>query len=171
MLAHGAAITPDGLWVIYDSDASGTRTLWKISINGGPPVQLLARASDARISPDGKLIAARYKPDAAKDDLKAAIIPIAGGPLIRVLDGYTFPFDFAVQWSADSKSIIYRATHLSHDHQGIDDLWTQSIDGSRPKQLTHFDSNRIFSFAVSPGGFIALSRGVETRDLVLVKDF
>lgn len=168
------AITPDGLWVVYDSDASGANALWKVSINGGPPMQLLdQRALGAVISPDGKLIAARYQPDPAKDDWKIAIIPIDGRSIIRVLDIPAHPFwdRLGVQWSPNGRSLMYRVHRSGVDQNGIDDIWAQPIDGGQPKRFTHFDSNQIFSLAVTRTGELALSRGVEISDVVLLRQF
>jgi Tol biopolymer transport system component len=120
--AQNATISPDGKWVFYQStdspkgvsltirpdgswvanDSNGESTIWKISIDGGRPTQLLNRYSsdpiiarhgnlvDPTISPDGKLIACRYQPDPDKDVWKVAIISIEGIP-VQVFDISSHP--------------------------------------------------------------------------------
>lgn len=167
--AENAAISPDGKWIVYESAGAGERTLWKVSIDGGDPVQLFDQPSRSPvISPDGKLIACRFQPDPARDDWKVAVISFEGGPPIQLFDIPAHPFwdRLGVRWSEDGKALTYRA-----HHEGIDNIWSQPLAGGRPKQLTRFDSNQIYSFAWSPKDRLALSRGAETRDVILLTNF
>ncbi|HEY6120643.1 MAG TPA: winged helix-turn-helix domain-containing protein, partial [Pyrinomonadaceae bacterium] len=71
-------ISQDGEWVLYNS--LGNNLLWKVSIDGGEPVQVINRFSGSpAISPDGKLIASFYWDEVGK----VAIYPFAGGQPIR----------------------------------------------------------------------------------------
>jgi serine/threonine protein kinase/Tol biopolymer transport system component len=172
--AEKAAISPDGKWVVYQSAGPGESTLWKVSIDGGDPIQLFDKHSaNPVISPDGKLIACRYRTDPTKDEWKIAVIPFEGGAPIQVLDIPAHPFwdRLSVQWSADSSAITYKLHRNGIDRNGIDNLWSQPLEGGPAKQLTHFDANQIFSFTWSRGGQLALSRGVETREVVLLANF
>jgi serine/threonine protein kinase len=171
--SENGAISPDGKWIVYESAGLGQRTLWKVSIDGGEPVQLLDEPSRSpTISPDGKLIACRYQPDPAKDEWKVAVVPFEGPP-IQVFDIPAHPFwdRLGLRWSGDGKALTYHVHQNGIDRNGIDNIWIQPIDGGPPKQLTRFDSNQIFSFAWSRDGRLALSRGVETRDVVLLTKF
>jgi len=48
----------------------------------------------------------------------------------------------------------------------------QPFDGGAPKQLTNFTSDRIFWFDFSRDGKqVALSRGTQTSDVILIRDF
>ena len=51
--------SPDGNWVAYVSnDPTGKRTLWRVPIDGGAPVQLRSEVTRFfSISPDGRSIA------------------------------------------------------------------------------------------------------------------
>jgi Tol biopolymer transport system component len=54
----------------------------------------------------------------------------------------------------------------------VSNLWVQPADGSPAKQLTDFKTDRIFSYDWSPDGkWLALARGPEQRDAVLMTDF
>jgi len=197
-----ATISPDGKWVFYQSEdapkgvsltifpdgrrvdkaAPGVSSIWKVSIDGGAPQQLLNRyAADPIISrhgnlihpvisPDGKLIACRYQPDPKQDTWKVAIISVEGIP-VQVFDISAHPFWDRVgfQWSPDGKAITYRVQRTEPNDN--DNLWSQPIAGGPPKQLTNFNSEEIFFFDWSPNGKLALSRGVETSDVILMTNF
>jgi len=56
--------------------------------------------------------------------------------------------------------------------KGVSNLWAQPADGGKPRRITNFTSDRIFWFDFSHDGRqIALSRGAQTGDVVLIKDF
>jgi Tol biopolymer transport system component len=70
-----------------------------------------------------------------------------------------------VRWSPDSQSIAYVNTT-----GGFSDIWAQPLDGSPPKQLTHFKAEKIIAFDWSPDGrTFAFVRGVETSDVILIE--
>ena len=53
-------VTPDSRWILYIN--INDSNLWKIPIDGGNPEQVMNKlASQHAISPDGKLIACRYR--------------------------------------------------------------------------------------------------------------
>jgi hypothetical protein len=54
---------------------------------------------------------------------------------------------------------------------GVDNIWEQPVTGGPPKPMTHFTSDKIFSFDWSRDGRLALSRGTDTTDAVLIKNF
>jgi Tol biopolymer transport system component len=55
---------------------------------------------------------------------------------------------------------------------GVSNIWIQPLDDSPARQLTDFKSDRIFSFDWSRDGkWLALSRGPEERDVVMMSDF
>jgi Tol biopolymer transport system component len=169
------SIAPAGSWVA--NNATGEMTIWKVSIDGGKPTPFVNRYNlepiisrqghlmDPVMSPDGKMVACRYQPDAEKDVWKVAIFSLKGIP-IQVFDISAHPFwDWVgFRWSPDGKAITYRVHNLSN---GADNLADQPMDGGPGKQLTNFSSDQIFSFAWSSNGQLAMSRGREKRDLVL----
>jgi len=53
----------------------------------------------------------------------------------------------------------------------VDNVWEQPLAGGLPKQVTHFTSDRIFYFDWSRDGRLALSRGTDQTDAVLIKNF
>ncbi|MGB7591020.1 MAG: hypothetical protein WBO19_07260, partial [Terriglobia bacterium] len=54
---------------------------------------------------------------------------------------------------------------------GVDNVWEQPLAGGPPKPVTHFTSEKIFWFDWSRDGRLALSRGADQTDAVLIKNF
>lgn len=158
--------SPDGRWVLFRSFRQGKSTYWRVSIDGGEPQQLLDRSSSwAAISPDGKLVAIRYFDD-AKNVNRIAVIPFGGGEAVATLDVPLRSRDIGLSWTGDSRAIIY-----AESQDNADNLWTAPLDGSPAKQLTKFNSGLIFAFQMSSDGKqIALSRGRQTDDVILIRD-
>ncbi|HSG01871.1 MAG TPA: hypothetical protein VLA20_12100, partial [Vicinamibacterales bacterium] len=72
-----------------------------------------------------------------------------------------------IDWSSDGESVVY-----VEQVGGTGNLWVQPLDGSPPRQLTHFDSDTIDSFSRAPGGTeLVISRGRFTSDIVLLRNF
>ncbi len=146
--------SPDGKWVIYNSDFDGT--MWKVPMAGGDPEKLTDRALGLpKISPDGKLVA-------GYDNGRIAIYPFEGGQPIKAFNDL-----FRFNWAPSGRALEY----IDHPH-GASSINSQPLDGSPPKRLTNFKSGRIFWFARSRDGKqLALARGTVTNDVVLITDF
>jgi Tol biopolymer transport system component len=71
-----------------------------------------------------------------------------------------------IQWSQDGKSIFYTVST-----NNITNIWSQSLDGGPPKQITNFNDLFMTSFAWSRDGKqLACTRGALVRDALLVSD-
>ena len=162
--------TPDGQWVLFRSLRQGKSTFWKISFAGGAPAQLWDKSSSwAAISPDGKLVALRYFDEQANAN-RIAVLPFAGGAPIKTLEASAGFRDVGLGWTADSRAIIY-ADARGDGENSADNIWSVPIAGGASKQLTNFTSGLIFAFRVSQDGKqIALSRGTQTDDVILLRD-
>jgi Tol biopolymer transport system component len=159
------SLSPDGRWVVYTAIINESPSLWKVSIDGGEPEQLsTALASRPWVSPDGKWIACIYH-DQKDSNLKAALIPFAGGELTLV-EGMAKPEFSLIRWSPDSRALTYIATQ-----QGVSNIWSKPIDGGPATQLTNFTSDRIFRFAWSRDGkLLACEHGTVIRDVILISE-
>lgn len=162
--------TPDGQWVVFRSLRQGKSTFWKVPLSGGAPAQLSDKSSTwAAVSPDGKLVALRYLDEQANAN-KIAVIPFAGGEPIKTLEVAVGFRDVGLGWTADSRAVIYADARGDVDNSA-DNIWSVPIDGGAPKQLTNFNSGLIFAFQVSRDAKqIALSRGTQTDDVILLRD-
>ncbi|MFN2454286.1 MAG: protein kinase [Pyrinomonadaceae bacterium] len=171
-LTHGSgedwpSISPDGRHVAYTSVGSANRlTLWRVSVKGEDAVQLTDRLSlKPVISPDGKVIACTYR-DAQAMPWKIAIIPFEGGAPLKLFD-IPHPYRQIIRWLPDMSGLSY-----IDSRDGASNIWLQPIDGGKPVQLTNFKMGEIFSYNWSRDGKqLACARGVETRDVTLIKDF
>ncbi len=161
-----ATCSPDGQWVLFRSFRQGKSVFWKVPLMGGAPEQLTDKsASWAAVSPDGKLVALRYFDEPANRN-KIAVIPFAGGQPIKTLEISLNFRDVGLGWTADSKAITY-----ADSRDNADNIWSLPLDGSPAKQLTNFSSGLIFAFQMSRDGKqIALSRGTQTHDVILLRD-
>jgi Tol biopolymer transport system component len=162
IVAWRPEITPDGQWVVYSDVESGRRTLWKVSIEGGNPVQLTDYFSRRQaVSPDGKQIVFDFIDEQVKPKRsRIAIIPFDGGPPTKVFD---LP-PRRIRWASDGRALTYL-----YARKGVPNIWAQPLDGSPPKQLTSFTTDRIFDYAWSRDGKrLACARGNQSSDVVLI---
>ena len=67
-------------------------------------------------------------------------------------------------WSPDGKAILY-----SRDEGGVGNIWWMPLAGRVPKKLTNFNSEKIFSFGLSPDNRLAMSRGEYLIDVAVIK--
>ena len=157
------SITPDGKWIFFTSGQGPTSTVWKVSIDGGEPVRIIAEtANNPEVSPDGKFLLCWYKPN-NDTAWKAAIFPIAGGKPIKLMD---IKFPTPIHWTSDGKGVSYIKTV-----DAVSNIWTQPIDGKTAKPVTQFTSGEIVNFDWSSDGRLICSRISKTRDVVLVRNF
>ncbi len=160
--------SPDGKWLIYSSRTDRNMFLWKLPTAGGEPVRLTDKNAAERpvVSPDGQWIACNYLVSEPNAQFRIAVIPFAGGEPLRIFDVPGFAIR-ELHWTPDSRAITYVDTR-----RGVSNIWAQPIDGGAPKQLTDFQSDFISSWSWSPDGKqIAIARGSQTSDVVLIRDF
>ena len=79
----------------------------------------------------------------------------------------TFGFNAGVRWTPDGRALSYL-----WDEGNTSNVYAQPIEGGPAKALTRFKSERASRFVWSHDGKeILLSRGPQTDDVVLIKDF
>lgn len=160
----------DGKSVIYQHFESGElASLWRVPIEGGPPTKVVdGFAVKPAVSPDGKWLGFWYNDGHSNTPWRLALLSLEGGKQIRIFEvspTVQIQWDTHLRWSADSRSLTYI------DHRaGIDNLWAQPIEGGQAKQLTGFTDSSIFSFDWSHDGNLVTSRGLLTKDVVLITD-
>ncbi|HEY3136575.1 MAG TPA: hypothetical protein VGL29_11160 [Blastocatellia bacterium] len=161
--------SPDGRWVVFQSVRSGSTRVWKISIDGGEPEQLIDKwTANPTVSPDGSLIACFYREGPNAPIIKVAIIPFAGGDPIKVLDiPYSVNGPAGLRWTPDGHALRFVDTT-----GGVSNVWSLPLDGGKPVKLTDFKTDQIFWFDFSRDDKqLALSRGKQTSDVILIRDF
>lgn len=159
------AISPDGRWIVFTRLEGGKYILMKVPNEGGPATQLTDYGSRGpSVSPDGKWIACEYFP--GPNQLPSvAVVPFEGGPPAKV---FPLPRTYVqpLLWTSDGRAISF-----INSVSGVDNIWEQPLAGGPPTPVTHFPSGKIFYFAWSSDGRLALSRGTEPSDAVLIKNF
>jgi eukaryotic-like serine/threonine-protein kinase len=162
------SFSPDGKWLVYlVLDSNNKPTIWKIDIDGDNQRQLTDMDSGRpTVSPDGRHIACDYGVTQPGASIKLAVIPFDGGPPTKLLD-LPLVLKSPFRWASDGQALIY-----IDSRDRIYNLWSQPLDGSPPKRLTDFKSDRIFRFDPSRDGRgFALARGDESSDVVLISNF
>jgi Tol biopolymer transport system component len=114
----------------------------RMPIQGGTPTQLKtpSRISPrARVSPDGKMLAYTAWGATASSPSVLTVVPIDGGQP-------QYKFDLpagagGLKWASAEKALDYYLTR-----GGVSNIWRLPLTGGQPKQITDFDSRRIYSF-------------------------
>jgi Tol biopolymer transport system component len=162
------SITSDGKWVVYTSLSRERNTLWKISTQGGQPLQLTHDSLCIKpvVSHDGARIACAFRTDEA-DKWKIAVLSISGDepPAIFALP---YPYNQKIRWTADDQALTFLERR-----DGVHNVWRQPLDGQAATQLTHFTEDLIYYYDWLPedDGRLIVSRGIKTRDIVLIQNF
>ena len=136
----GPAISPDGKWIAYLSDARGPTDVWVKFISGGEPVNLTAKLDVSvqsqdyigglQISPDGASIAFAGVAgnDVASNQQRSWVIAAPlGGNLRPALDAP----NQGMTWSPDGSRIAY----MRAGGAAGDSVWVANSDGTDPREI------------------------------------
>ena len=154
-------VTGDDRYVIFISSRGGQQTVWMVPIEGGKPIEIVKEfANGISASPDGRSLLF-----ATRGDESQASLVICDLPACTNRRSIAQPAGSQVRWGPDGRSIAYR------DNATQANLWVQPLDGSAPRQLTHFATDRtINDYAWSHDGKrLAVAREVVSNDIVLFK--
>jgi eukaryotic-like serine/threonine-protein kinase len=159
------SISPDGKMAVFNS--TDDWHLWKVSIDGGPPVSLTDYpVCCPAVSPDGRLIACAGR-DEQKLELSILILPFEGGRPVKRIEFRGVKFvGTRLTWTPDGKALIYTA-----EIGGQSAIVKQSLNGGPPEEIARFDHDELYDFGYSSDGqFLAITRGSWKHDIVLISD-
>jgi Tol biopolymer transport system component len=156
----------DGKWVVYHKLDFGTARLWRAAVADGKPEPVTAPDLSAHFgsyTADGRRIVCVAR-DAEDGRYKLTLIDAENGAVIRRYDN---EFRFTYRLNRERTSIDYVASR-----DGIDNIWSQPLDGGPPAQLTHFTGGQLIGFGWSArGDSLAVSRYKDISDAVLLGGF
>jgi eukaryotic-like serine/threonine-protein kinase len=173
----------DSKWLYFTR--GGTRELQRIPVTGGKPEPLpdfeipdTVHESEA-LSPDGSTLAlfvGQEDPETHAHSSKIVLVTARShgksAAYSIVLDPHcTLPASYGpsrgnIHFTPDGKAIA-----LVIEDKGVDNIWVQPLDGSKGRQITHFDSQRIHDFHWSPDGSrLAVDRLNRSGDVILLRD-
>lgn len=110
------------------------------------------------LSPDGNRLACS-RGNEKLEQYETAIVDVKTGKVLQ-----TLPVSSAVKWTSDGRGVCF-----IDGTNGVPNLWMQSLAGGKPKQITHFPSDKIMDFAWSTDGhYLAVVRQSNPSDLYLL---
>jgi serine/threonine protein kinase/Tol biopolymer transport system component len=153
----------DGKWVFYDNQSSSKITVWKVPIDGGDAVQVTNEyARMPVVSADNQFMACRYFVENGARR-RIAIIPVQGGPPVKLLPIPIMLFQ-KVQWIANDHALSY-----IDNTNGVSNIWSYNLDDGSKHQLTNFHDDQIFTYARSRDNKqLAIERGTEINNVITV---
>ena len=123
-------VSPDGQYLLFDSDRLGNADLWKLRIEEGEMQQLTSDPAadwDPRWSPDGKEVVF-YSDRSGNRDIW--IMPASGGPARQLThDEATELFP---AWSPNGREIAFSSWKVRGEH----DIWVIPAEGGDPRRVT-----------------------------------
>jgi serine/threonine protein kinase/Tol biopolymer transport system component len=158
-------LSPDGAWVLYESQLAGKWSIWKVPVQGGNPEAVLAEPrshySWPAFSPDGKWMAVRQT-TLDLNQSRILVYPTGSQQLANSFD-LSATQEGPLEWAADGQGVSY-----IDNRTGSSEIWLQPVAGGLPKQLTQLGADRIRSFSWSPDGkLISLTRVTQRPEAVL----
>jgi Tol biopolymer transport system component len=176
------SVSPDGRYVVFASDRTGTDHVWRIDTDGSNPTQLTNGGGESfpQCSPNGQWVVFNSR-STGTPLLK---VPIDGGEPVPIVEKNSdlvaispdgkwvaslhfenaktntaiYPFEGGEPHQiVDINSYYFRWTPDGRSLAYVDDrnpsaIISQPIDGGRPRQLADFKPDQIFSFAWSRDG-------------------
>jgi Tol biopolymer transport system component len=127
------SISPDGMWLAFDSNRRGNMDIWIMGKDGS---ELRSMTTDPahdwypQWSPDGKKILFHSLRTGNRD---IYVMPVAGGATTPLTNHPAV--DFMPVWSPDGEKIAFIS-----NRSGNNDVWIMTSNGSEPQQLTFHEA-------------------------------
>jgi eukaryotic-like serine/threonine-protein kinase len=154
----------DGKWVYYVDLGEKSGVIKRVPMEGGQPETVNDEGNlFFALSPDDKTLLTLEIHD-ADHKVRLALSSLEDKTKRTLdMDPRGLPY---FKFMPDGKGIAY----LVRD-KGVDNIWVQPLDGSSKRNLTHFTTETISSFAFSLDGTkVAMDRGHAESDAILLRD-
>lgn len=131
---------------------------YRARADGSDQVKIAESGWAGVVSRDNRLVAGLTNRISGRYQI--GIIPLDGTPPTQAFDIVNIPP--LLGWAPLGEAVTYLETR-----HGPHSLWTQPLDGNPPKPLLDPGGDRIFNFAWSDGGRLAVAHGSASTDVVL----
>ena len=152
--------------------------LWRVPLGGGTAAlqpgsnlpRTLPAGTGLTMSQDGKILAYVLAtiptPDDPYPQYKIALLDPSGTAGPRAINADERISSGGLNFTPDGKGITYPIRE-----SGVDNLWTQPLEGLAGRQVTAFTAEQIVGFHWSPDGrSIGILRGHTDSDVVLIRE-
>ena len=162
---EAVTISPDGRWLLYDSNLNGNSDIYRMPLTGGPVEQLTSHPSDEfapEVSPDGTMLSFFSWRTKSRD---VFIKPIAGGDEEQVTN--TPGHESFAFWSRDGRSLLFFDQALGRDGLPLGQFIVRRDSAGRWGAPVHSGSpSGLISLMWMPGGGVVYARdgGIELAD-------
>jgi eukaryotic-like serine/threonine-protein kinase len=157
------SVSPDNQWVAYDNVAHANVSVLKVPLYGGDPVKLVERYRMPVFSPDSQFIVGRSNMESGSRDV--AIFSAQGGPPLRHIPIPIQEYQ-RVQWLSNGYELSF-----VKNVDGYLNIWSYDLNTGTSKQLTNFNSDRIYAYAWSPDyKQIACQLGTNTSVVTMLSE-
>jgi serine/threonine protein kinase len=132
-IVESAQVSPDGLWLVYDSDLTGNSDIYKILLAGGSPIQLTTHPSEDFVpswSPDGENIVFHSFRQGNRD---IYYMNKDGGSVQQVTDDPSH--EFGPNFSPDGQKIVFMSDRTG-DRYEVYVISKNDTGWGNPEQIT-----------------------------------
>jgi len=173
LAARGATrvrFSPDGAWLAFVTDRTGTPQLWRIPTAGGEPQRLTDhdRVGAYRFSPDGRRIA--YGVDVGGSERWQLWVMDADGKNARKFSQQDDRIHHLRSWTADGRSLL---VHANLRDQRYFDLLAYDVETGASRVLHRFDGTASDATALEDASVVVTvnrARGDENHLLLITPD-
>jgi TolB protein len=126
--------SPDGQWLVFESDEGSFRDLYRIGRDGGSPRRLTVNPEgnfEPAVSPDGEQIAF----SSSRDGDAEIYLMRADGSGERRLTAFHRD-DYGAQWAPDGRTLLFLS-----NREGQDRIYLMRPDGRGQRRLTPADTD------------------------------
>jgi Tol biopolymer transport system component len=124
---QGMRVSPDGRWLLYDSDLRGNSDVYRMPVAGGPAEQLTSDSANEfapDLSPDGSAVVYHSWRTGTRD---IEVKPLNGGPIEQLTS--TTAQESYPKWSPDGRAVLFYDQSGARDalvtRRGPDGKWTK----------------------------------------------
>jgi eukaryotic-like serine/threonine-protein kinase len=165
---NGGRCTNDGKWIYFSArvGTEPTSKLLRYSMETGKTEDLNIRSNGFAVSPDGsKLLYSRLTGSSVANYKQSlTVVDTATWKPIRELPAQIAQAG-TLTFAPDNETIVYNMRNAKSNN-----IWVVK-PGSAPQQVSNFPDQQLATFTYSPdGNKVAILRGREVRDMVLISD-